>query len=381
MSMAPGMRLRQASQDDPTAAADAGGRRRRTTGLLVAATVLISLLLLVPGAAYGPGGTVAVRRFLTSTGLPARDGEHPPAEGGTFLLLVDRRTDAQEEELLRWVREGGRLVVADPLSALVARYAGVRRPLGAFGTDHLRPGCAAPESIGVSDIEVQATDGILQPVDASVLPCFAGDAEGREAYELVIREGEGEVVLLGGWSFLNDELLDHADNAVFTREILDGGGPVVFGSPLPPRAQGPSLWETLPAPARAIALQIVVAAALFVLVRGRRFGRPVPEDPLSPIPAGELVQAEAALFRRARTPGHAGGLLRRWTRGRLGRTLGVPPGAPEEQLQEATARATGMEIDRVRRALDGPEPVSDDELIELARELESIARRLEGAGR
>ena len=44
-------------------------------------------------------------------------------------------------------------------------------------------------------------------------------------------------------------------------------------------------------------------------------------------------------------------------------------------------RASDVPVDRLEHALAGPEPATDQQLVELGRELESIAQQIEGATR
>src|SRR5437762_1575459 len=73
----------------------------------------------------GPTGTLALRRFLAGS-MQVRAGPTPPA-GGTFVLVEDLRRADEEEGLVRWVEDGGRLVVTDPASELLHSFGVVRQ--------------------------------------------------------------------------------------------------------------------------------------------------------------------------------------------------------------------------------------------------------------
>ena len=323
----------------------------------------------------GSGELITLRRFLPAAGLEVRDAATPPTEGGAFLLFVDRRTAEQQEELLSWVEAGGRLIVTDPGSQLFDRFGVSSERAAAFGTTRLEPGCVRRETLGVGALEIAATDRVLS-TEGVATGCFA---QGTRSFTLFVPRGLGEIVLTGGPSFLTDVLLNQEDNAVFARSLLDAGGPLVLGPAVPPSAARHSVWALLPTGAKSVLWALALAALLFALARGRRLGRAVPEEPVSPIPSGELVNATARLYRRARVAAFCGELVRTWTGERLARRLGIPHDSDRRRLAGTISNATGYERDEIERALDGPDPKNEAELVALCRKLESMARRIEGA--
>jgi hypothetical protein len=166
---------------------------------------------------------------------------------------------------------------------------------------------------------------------------------------------------------------------VLAWNMLGGEGSVVFGSPVPAGASEPrGLWDLLPAPAKVIVLQAVLAAAVFAVARGRRLGRRPEEEAPSPIPATELVTATGELYRRGRLARHAASVLRRAFLDRAARRLGVSPEAPEEHVVGALATAAALPEDEVARALGPAEVSSERDLVAGARGVERLERRMEG---
>jgi len=378
----------------PAPGANQGGSRRRVATMVGAGVLVIALLAVFrpgpPGpplaGSKGPNGTLALRRFLRARGLRVEDGNDPLAHGqGTFVLFSDFRTPDQDMAILQWLEDGGRLVVADPGSDLAARLRA--EPRGSIGglsdTTALGADCPAGEAVAAGTIEVRSSDAAVAEGGSDVRACFGG---ARGAFELIRRVGSGTAIVLGGGSPFTNALLDRADNAAFAEQVLGSAQPVVFGPPavpgLPIAEPGGQrgVWGSLPAAGKAALVAVAIAALFFVLVRGRRLGQPVLEEPLSPIPAGELVHATGRLYRKARARGFAAELLRTNTAGQLARRLGTPVTSSPEQLAAAVAGATGLPVVRLRRALHGPDPVDDDGLIALAGELEEIRSALEPAG-
>jgi hypothetical protein len=186
-------------------------------------------------------------------------------------------------------------------------------------------------------------------------------------------------VLTGGSSFLSDRSLNRADNAPFAMGVL-GPGPVVIGPPRDP-GRAVTVWAALPTAAKAVIWELIVAAGVFALARGRRIGWPVAEEPVSPIPSGELVHATARLYRSAKAVAFCGGLLRGWTATRLTKRTGVAPDPDPARVSVAIGRATGIPVDDLEHALAGPDPTNEEQLVALGQELETIATTIEGAPR
>jgi len=318
---------------------------------------------------------LALRRFLSENGSDVRTSDGPPSGSGSFVLVSDVRTPGQFAPILRWVESGGRLIITDPDSpALASLHVGQGDRLGGIGTVSLAPGCPVPEAVGVDEIEADARDLSLRYYGPDAVTCFVRPGG---AYAIFINRGEGRVAIFGGDSFVGNELLDHADNATLAHRVF-GDGPVVFGSPAPSDGESPGLWTLLPDPAQLVLIEVGIGAVLFAVSRARRLGKPVIEEPIAPIPAGELVRATAGLYRRARATAFCGFLLRRSARERLSLRIGASPEAPSEVMAQLVSASTDLSLDRVERAIGGPEPTNDDELLALAADLSVVTRDVEG---
>ncbi|MGH2687244.1 MAG: DUF4350 domain-containing protein, partial [Actinomycetota bacterium] len=283
------------------------------------------------------------------------------------------RDDEQAADVLSWVEGGGRLVLADPYAATAAA-AGVE-PLRSAGRSVLAPGCVAHEAAGVDRLTVSPTD-IALSLPPEGVGCFPA---GQGPFLGVVPHGQGTVVVLGGASPLTNELLLRTGNARLALRVLapvdgcPGGtpvcGPVVFGPPVPAGfGEALGLWTSLPARAKVVAAGLGLALVVFTVARGRRLGRPVLEEPLTVIPAGQLAHAASGLYRNARAAGHAGTLLRDAAAWRIARRLGYPAADPGEvrRLLEADGR-----LGEAPGILGAPPPRDDTELLELG---EGLAR-------
>lgn len=348
-------------------------RRTRLILTVLGVVAVIAIYASLAPESVGSGRLVVLHRFLPRVGVRMSDSDDPPI-AGTFLLVADDRSRAQDEALLRWVDAGGRLVVTDPSSELFSILGASTSRAGVFGTTTLSTDCVRPETLGVARIEVSASDRVVSvPSGAG---CFAA---GTRTYAAFSPRGAGMVVLLGGSSFLRDPLLDHDDNAVFAAGVL-GPGPVALG---PPSAAGntASVWTVLPTRAKTVVWEVLVAVFVFGVARGRRLGRPVAEDPLSPIRSSELVDASARLYRRAHATAFCADVLRRWTTDRLARRLGVAQDPEPRRIARTIARSAGVDPAVVEHAIAGPEPGDDEQLVALCRELEAVSEQIGGTSR
>jgi hypothetical protein len=348
-------------------------RRTRVVITILGIVVVIAIYVAIAPENAGSGRLIVLHRFLPRVGVGVTDAVDPPSTG-TFLLVADERSRGQDEDLLRWVEAGGRLVVTDPGSELFSILGASTSRAGVFGTSTLATDCVRPEILGVARLEISSSDHVLSvPSGAG---CFA---VGSRSYAEFVRHGSGVVVLLGGFSFLDDQLLREADNAVFATSVL-GGGPVTFG---PPRAVDASAspWALLPSRAKTVVWGVILAVLVFAVARGRRLGRPVPEDPLSPIRSSELVDATARLYRRAHATAFCADVLRRWTADRLARRLGIAPDVEPRRISGAIARSAGVDPAVVEHALAGPDPTDDQQLVALGRELETMSEQIGGTTR
>jgi hypothetical protein len=341
---------------------------RRTATVWVAIVLLLGVLLILMPRAESVESTLALRRFLAAAGLEVSEEGPPPEPGGSYFLLHDLRTPEEARALLDWAAAGGRLIVADPGSSLLSLLGvEVGDPVGLVGARTLEPACLAEEAVGVRGVVVRASDRSLRGGDRFV-SCFGG-------YLLARSHDRGTIVLLGGFTALTNEHLREDDNASLALRLAGSGGRVVFGPPVPSASAEPpaGVWTVLPERAKVATIAIAIAAIVFSLVRARRLGRPPAEEPIAPIPASELVRATSRLYRRGRSLGYAAHLMREGTRARVGRRFGAPEAG--DALSAVVANATGIPSDRVERALAGPEPRTDEELIRLGSLLSEIESR------
>jgi uncharacterized protein DUF4350 len=297
------------------------------------------------GSAYAtqPRGAAAYAELLRRAGHrigylrdPLEDARLEP--GATIVVLDADLEEAQRAALTRFVRAGGRLVVAgeDAGQGVVARapswsQQGLRI---AYST------VPVPETSGVRRVQSAGAGSFSAPRGA--LPVLGADP----ALLAVARAGRGRAVLLADASPLQNRLLATADNAAL--------GLALAGTPPRPvtfvesvhgfgRSTGlaalPVRWQ--------LGLAVALLAALTLLLsRARRLG-PAEEGGAAPTPARrEHVDALAAGLRRAGEPAVALAPVRSAARTQVIRRAALAPDVPDDAIGLA-ARRLGYAEDEI----------------------------------
>lgn len=354
---------------------------RRRTALVVGAVVLAFVAVGVlrgPGdsgvpldpESVGPLGAKGLVDTLGELGADVRVAGDVEAETDVALLLTDRFDDAGRERLRAWVRAGGRLVVADPLSVLAPQVAGQTEVT--IGDPSLERRCDLPLLADVS--RVSAPGSAVYDAAPDAVTCFPRNG----GHWLVASPlGEGVVVSLGGPFWLVNEQLERFDNAVFAAALLvEAGTEATQVTFLQAAGLGgtATIASLLPAGVKLFALQLGIGFLLLAWWRGRRLGAPVEERQPVAIPASETVLASGNLLQRAAAAGHAAQLLRDDLRATLAERFGVPAAAGDEALAAAAATRRTLPPERLGAVLTAPLPRNDDELVGFAAEVEAVRR-------
>lgn len=357
------------------------GRSRRGVGVVVLVAMAALLVSFVVGRpeptrppldprSHQPDGTSALVALLRDLGADVDLSiGMPGADDDVGLLLIDRLTDDQRGELLAWVERGGRLVVADPASALLPAPAD-----GPFGPRPYAPGTCTIDALGGIGA-IEPGRAVLHRVPPGAESCY-GDEGG--AFVVATDRGAGTLVALGSPGGLVNEVLADAGNAAVAAALLaPRGGEVVRVVDAPPPVGGDETLYDLVAPGvrRALA-QLAVAFLVYAAWRAVRLGRPVAEAQPVPIAGSELVSATGRLWAATRDPQAAADRLRADLRAAVAPGLGVPATAPPDTLVEVVAARHGVDRATLEAAL-APHPVrSDDELVAVARAVAEVRQEL-----
>lgn len=370
-----------------------GARTRHGWLLWVVVAVALLAVVLVAGRPSGQGEALSPE----STGPLGLKGLVELLESfGAEVDVVDSGVDGfdvafvpvpstlsveQVEELRGFARSGGRVVLAAPSEELSPAVSGPASGFGGFGTTLLEPG-----SCDIAELDdagaVESAGGFEFFVGTGDRSCY-GDSD--TAFIVTGRFGDGEVISLGGAGFfLNENLAASIDqtelvsNSVVAVRLMahSTGTRVAFyqteTEELGEVAGDKSVTDFMSDGVKLGLVQLGIAAIAYALYRARRLGRPIREPQPVEIAGSELVDAVGDLMRRSGSVQAAASLLRDHTRRNLCHALGLPPEAPAEVVADMAGTRLGLDSEGINAAL-GAQPVhSEQQLVELARNLESI---------
>lgn len=372
----------------PASAGGSGGRGGRRGALLfwVVLGVVLVLVAVLAGrppadgdplspAATGPLGAKALVLLLEDLGADVRTTtEVPGGDVDVVLLLSDQTTESQSEELERWVRDGGTLVVADPGSAFAPVPAGTTELLGGLVQASTPPGPCTIDALADAG-RIDTLGGLAYDADGAAGQCYG---DGDAAFVVTAAVDDGTVVSFGGAGMFTNEALGTLDNAVVAAAFLAPreGTTVAFLEPPVPGSGDEGLADLIGPGVKAALAQLVVAFVVYALWRARRLGPPIEEPQPVQIAGSELVAAVGELLQQSRSPDDAAAVLRDDLRRTLCRYLGLAAATPPEVVAQVAADRTGADPEAVHAALAGPPVTTDHDLVTLAQTHESIRKEL-----
>jgi hypothetical protein len=339
-----------------------GGRRLILLGCIVVA-VLVGLRIAgeltrdderaqgPAGSSYGYGtyGASAYAELLQRTGhqvarLRDRPGDLDLDQRLTVVLLYpDVITPDDAAALARFVRRGGRLVVADEMPG---SWLGPVVPdppsWSAAALAVTRVLAPMPETSGVRTVASGVTGRFR-----SAGPAVPAVGDTTAALVAVRTVGAGRVVLLADASPLLNGRLDRRDDAALALSVTGGGRPVAFVESVHGygRASG---WGALPGRFRGALVLLGLAGAALVLARGRRLGPPQPAGRALAPARSEYAEGLAGALLRVRDPAEAIAPVV----GEARSLLLVAPGGGDDELLAAALRA-GLREDEAEAIAHG----------------------------
>lgn len=339
------------------------------------------------GAALG-NPFLAAERLFTRLGAPARTlpsapSELPPADHTLLLLSPVRSVSAERaKEIVAWVHEGGRLVVAlddapslDPLL----------RHWGVTATDAAASDDGEPEELL---IPLRGKKPVNKPVMVKAeIPRSRRLATTRDDAEIEIRgdagislvryaAGQGSVTFIADTTFLSNDGIGEHDHAALAWALVHGGtADQPAGVWLAVRDTVPTLAQLL---ARHAWMALASGAALvaaWLWAAGSRFGPRLPEPAHHRRSLLEHIEASGAFLWRN---GRGWDLVHDARQALLHRVEVREPSwvrLPPPELVKRLAAGSGLPAPRVDRALHGDVSFTSD-LVTILQTLEILRRTL-----
>jgi hypothetical protein len=378
----------------PTASAGRAGRTGGRRGLVVVGLVLVLLVVVVlvvaapdrrssgppfDPSSTDPDGTRAAVELAERLGAEVDVRSSVPDAATDVVVVFEDVLGVDAAERLRaWTEAGGRLVLADPFSALTP----VAEPVDVGIFDDvvtLDPGRCDLSSVAGAE----AFEPLVSPVPAfrfevvgPVQTCYG---DGERAALVVADAGAGTAVAFGApWAFTNEYLDEEGNAGLFAALVVTQPGvrvavlvPGDDGDDLDPGEPG-GLTDVLPDGVLFALAQLAVAFVVYALHRARRLGTPVAEDPPVAVAGSELVRAVGSMRQRSGERASAAASLRRSARRQLVSRFGLPAESVPEAVAATVAARTGLDADRMRTALVDQPLADDDDLRALGTELDEL---------
>ena len=325
-----------------------------------------------PSSSYstGPTGAAAYAELLGRSGyrlerLRAPLG-HVRLDPASTLVLLDAAppTIDAEEDLERFVEDGGRLIVGGADSRWVHRLFEKPPRRADGGPTAMHPLLPVSETSDVREVAAGGAGMFSDPGSGVVI---LGDEDVSSVVVATI--GEGRVVLLADASIVHNERLDRADNARFGVNLAgEPGRAVIFvesvhGFTSTGLSAVPTSWKWA-------LCGLVIAALVLMWARGRRLGPP--EEPGRKLSPARLlyVQAVAGTLKRTRDQAGAMQPLQARLRSRLSARLGLSETPSEEDLL-AGAIDRGLTADEARSLFGSAS--TEQEVLALGRAAQKLA--------
>jgi hypothetical protein len=350
------------------------------------------------------GGALALLRWTRELGYDARRLEFQ-------AFTIDERADAlfvlnpaepfqlaQAREVLDWVEAGGTLILADDRPRLFAQpnelLAELDVTLAAYQeggsierATALQPALHTPP---LREIAPQ-TRRVLDTERTDAAPLFgARDSVSGEQEGIVLlglRHGEGYIYLSSATYPFTNEGLRNEQHAALVLNLLrrvPPGGRVLFDEYHHGFFEPPSLLGTIASNAWGWGLLYALGVSgVYLLLTGRRFGRPVPlPEETRRRSSAEYVESMADLLQRG---GKRGFVLRHYRdslKRRLARPYGISPHLDDDAFVRELARYRPLadeDQERLRTLLARMrrEQVGEEELLRLIAEADAARSRRE----
>jgi hypothetical protein len=215
-----------------------------------------------------------------------------------------------------------------------------------------------------------------------------------------------DIVAVGATDPFRNDRIDEAGNATLATGLLSRHGRVIWldvhsrAEFRPPTSlpdinlpdyerpeqdrtnTGDPLLDSFPEQLWVGLVLLMGAGVLFAVARARRLGPPVPEPLPVLVPAAEAVLGRGRLYRRIRARGSSLAALRAAAIARLARALDpltpsperglAAPGPARDAFVAGLADRAGVAQAVVTAVLFGPEPESDDELVQSAIDVDQL---------
>ena len=346
------------------------------------ATLTIYLTAPRPGGpmdatSTSPAGARALATLLRDHGVdvvvaPNVAEVERAARPGT-LIAVLQTFQVVDDDVLRRLSNlpGDRLLVA-PASRTREALAPEVRLAGSVPFSGAEPDCDLREATRSGAVRFGVSDAYEAAGDIPVTSCYEG---------ALVRYSDGgrDVTVVGSSDFMTNGGLLEDGNAALAMNLAGTNPRMIWYAPQQREGEsdaGVAPSDLIPPAIRWVTIQLCLAIALLAVWQGRRLGPLVAERLPVLVRASETVEGRGRLYRSRRARDRAADALRTATLQRMLPRLGLANNAEPPAVVQAVGQRCGLNAQSLAHTLFGPPPASDDDLVNLARELDNIERQV-----
>lgn len=358
---------------------------------VVVAGVVIALLQPAPANGYldpngtGPTGSRALADLLAARGQRVVRVTAPPSASAAprSLELITGAGSLTATQLAQAGRFSGDILLIassdvapaelhapDDVPDALRAIAPAVHFVGYEPTTVAHPACTAQAAVVSGDAYLYGA--LLRSTAPGTQSCYPAG----HGYSLVsYTDGSRTITVLGSSAPISNAYLASQGDAALSLNLLRSARQVIWVVPSPQAQAGAasgqrSFLSLVPWPAYLVAIQLCVAALLAAAWRARRLGPLVAERLPVIVRAAETVEGHGRLYQARRARDRAAGELRAAASARIAQVTGG------SATTEAIAARTGLPAAHVAALLHGPPPPTDQALVALAAELDTLERKI-----
>lgn len=305
---------------------------------------------------------------------------------------IHQPDEAERAALRRWVAGGGTALFFGNTPWNLWSLGGTAS-FGAVSLTAFRPLVPSGLTAGVDYLHLEAARRLKGPFSSRLgnppPVVLAGDARGGAIFLAAC--GQGRVILAADRGFLtNGRLKEAPDNALFLLNLARsfGIGQVQFdeyhlGYGYRPEDPVAKALIRLPMAMEVLEWQILFLAALYFLMVGKRFGRPMALPETGGRTITEYITSLATLYQRARATNVALDHLYHGLVERMRLSTGLPAGVQPELLARTVAERLGKDPNDLQRLMArcqaalAQERMVPGDLVALAKRIDYYRKELE----
>lgn len=289
----------------------------------------------------------------------------------SLLLVAETYLVVGNDPMARLAAVPGDRLLIEPLSTTRELLAPEIR-IGRDSTMGGKPNCDLPEARRAGEVQFGVSDTYGAAGEGPITKCYDGAVVRYQA-------GGRTVTVVGSADFMTNSGLLKQGNAALAMNLAGTRARLIWYAPQHPegeKAGGSDISDLIPDAVNWIVWQLCVVVLLAALWRGRRLGPLVAEKLPVVVRASETVEGRGRLYRSHRARDRAADALRTAALQRVLPRLGLAVSAAPPAVVTAVSGRCDKSPEAVHYLLFGPPPATDEDLVNLSRELDDIERQV-----